>query len=92
MYKTYLPDDVLHSGDLVHGEGHVPHEAAGGGDVRGGDGVGERLLEAVHGVAEGVLRPLRRLLELVDAHQLPLRQRLHLLKHHLHAKNIIHFN
>jgi len=92
--QVRLPEEVLHGGELAHGDGHLAHvvgDAVGGGRGRsgrrrggGGERVPEALLQGLHPLRQRVLRLLQRLLQAADAHQLLLRQlRLHLPRHHL---------
>ena len=87
MY-TYLSDEALEGGELVHGGGHLAHvvgDVGGAAERVGDDGVGERLVERVQALAQRLLRLQRRLLQPVHAHDLLLRQGLHVAQQHLHA-------
>nr|ACN26902.1 unknown [Zea mays] len=85
--QVRLAEEVLHGGELAHGDGHLAHVVgdAVGGARRGGGGerVPEGLLQGLHPLRQRVLGLLQRLLQAADAHQLLLRQRLHVPRQHL---------
>lgn len=87
--ESDLSDEAFEGGELVDGEAHLAHvvgDVGGGaaGERVGDDGVGEGLVERVQALAQRLLRLHRRLLQPVHRHDLLLRQRVHVRKHHLH--------